>query len=197
MLHELVDNICKDEEDHDKMESECRDVLDEMLKKVTTQSEDDDDDLLLDDGISNKNDIPMSDVSESSNIDVDIREILDSIISQVCEEVYHSSQQGYRDKNENDDVTVVEDTVRGLVDQVCEQLSPSQELLMLKEKSLLRRDFASVEEKDRYINIAEKCLQGFGFCLRRFHEHYKSQYRMAHFLAHSPVLKVIKIYSNE
>ena len=185
MLHELVDNICQEEEDRDKMESECRDVLNDMLKQVATQPEDDFD-LLLNDGMSDE-------TTESSNVDLDVREFLDSIIAQVCEEVYYSSQHDNRDTNENDNAMVVKDTIHCLVDQVCEQLSPSQELLLLKDKQLLKRDFGSVEEKNRYINIAEKCLEGFGFCLRRFHEHYKSQYRMAHFLAYSPVLKVVII----
>ena len=180
-----MDNICQEEENCDEIENECHEVLEKIVNEAVTQSENE---QLLDCGDLNKNTL-LADVMEFSNSDIDIQEILDSIISRVCKEVYRPTPDN-RDKQEKDDVTVVKDTVCGLVDQVCKQHSPTRELQALKEKSLMRREFSSVEEKDRYVNIAERCLQGFGFCLRRFHEHYKSQYAMAHLLAHSPVLKV-------
>jgi len=45
------------------------------------------------------------------------------------------------------------------------------------------------DQRSKYETTAMKCLEGFAFCLRRFPEHYKSQYAMAHFLAHTPYLK--------
>ncbi|XP_066932289.1 calcineurin-binding protein cabin-1-like [Clytia hemisphaerica] len=108
------------------------------------------------------------------------KDILDMIISKVCENT---------ESNDDNDSKVVEEILKGLIDQVCEEDQDDQGVNTNINRTILNRDFASNEEKDRYLLIADRCLQGFGFCLRRFHEHYKSQYSMAYFLAHSPLLK--------
>ena len=56
-------------------------------------------------------------------------------------------------------------------------------------RQFLRRSLSSNEEA-RYKSVAKSCLDGLAFCLRRFPEHYKSQYLMAQFVAHSNVMKV-------
>ena len=56
-------------------------------------------------------------------------------------------------------------------------------------RHFLRRSLSSNEEA-RYKSVAKSCLDGLAFCLRRFPEHYKSQYLMAQFVAHSNVMKV-------
>ena len=56
-------------------------------------------------------------------------------------------------------------------------------------RQFLRRSLSANDEA-RYKSVAKSCLDGLAFCLRRFPEHYKSQYLMAQFVAHSNVMKV-------
>ena len=210
MLHDLVDGICREEEIHDKTEKECQQVLLGIVNEILTPEEREteqrskeeqrNDEPFMMDTNSNSVDTPLSTADEIiSDIEADIDsptdgeivicDILDSIIVQICV-VEHDIYIGNRREN-----VVVKDTVRCLVDRVSEQHSPRHELQLMLEgkKTLLKRDFSNSAmegERERYVGIAEMCLQGFGFCLRRFYEHYKSQYSMAYFLAHSPVLKV-------
>lgn len=60
----------------------------------------------------------------------------------------------------------------------------------IKLRPILNRTFESTADREAYESVAEKCLEAFGFCCRRFPEHYKSQYTMAFFLAHSTLFKV-------
>ena len=51
--------------------------------------------------------------------------------------------------------------------------TPSSEILMIES------NFTSKEEENRYKTIVDRCLQALSFCLKRFPEHYKSQYKIA------------------
>ena len=51
------------------------------------------------------------------------------------------------------------------------------------------RNFSSIKEKDRYISIVDRCLKAFSFCLKRFPEHYKSQYKTVYVRTYYPTHK--------
>ena len=64
--------------------------------------------------------------------------------------------------------------------------------------SMVKRDFATKEEEMRYKLIVDRCLKAFALCLRRFPEHYKSQYKIAfvatYFENHKVSCQVISAY---
>ena len=45
--------------------------------------------------------------------------------------------------------------------------------------SLVKRTFATKEEETKYKAIVDRCVRAFALCLKRFPEHYKSQYKIA------------------
>jgi len=46
--------------------------------------------------------------------------------------------------------------------------------------SLLKRSFATTRDEIRYKTIVDRCMSAFAVCLKRFPEHYKSQYKIAY-----------------
>lgn len=66
----------------------------------------------------------------------------------------------------------------------------AKRLKPLSRKKIIVRDFKDSGEEQRYTAITQRCLEAFGFCLRHFPEHFKSQYTMAHFLAYCSMFKV-------
>ena len=61
------------------------------------------------------------------------------------------------------------------------------------EISMIKRNFTSKEEESRYKTIVDRCLQALSFCLKRFPEHYKSQYKIAFVTTYYESHKVCKI----
>jgi len=131
----------------------------------------------------------------NNNLQVIVKDVLDSIIWSICEKTELQSD----DDRSKSDVVIIEDLLSGLVKQVSneveQQSSSHDQGEKFKQKQMIKRSFASACERDRFKRIADRCLDGFGFCLRRFHEHYKSQYGMAHFLAYNSEYKVLFIYN--
>ena len=64
-----------------------------------------------------------------------------------------------------------------------------RKLDLLCKRPVLTRTFSDEHSKKRYMDISQRCLDAFGFCLRRFPEHFKSQYTMAHFLMYNDIFK--------
>ena len=44
---------------------------------------------------------------------------------------------------------------------------------------MVKREFSSKEEELRYKEVIDRCMEAFSLCLKRFPEHYKSQYKIA------------------
>ena len=218
LLHDLINEVCQSDNETLKDEVSC--ILNEIIDRVIDQTKcpefqnyghekNDEGKKTLQNDVcvmssTDKRDVIMSLKSDEDEVTLEIvKDVLESLKTSVCNEMEKISENE-KDKNDRD---IAQECLNDLIKEVCRAKGENYDVLTITEKRKIMCSIAERKrsdekdklfvqrvfkenEKERYLKIAERCLQGFGFCLRRFHEHYKSQYAMAHFLAKCTHYKV-------
>ena len=72
------------------------------------------------------------------------------------------------------DTTLVSEVEKGNDEKDVVEINPNIK------GSLVKRSFATKGDEVRYKAIIDRCIRAFAICLKRFPEHYKSQYKIAY-----------------
>ncbi|XP_057289691.1 calcineurin-binding protein cabin-1-like [Hydractinia symbiolongicarpus] len=125
-------------------------------------------------------------VTTEANVIIEVQSALDDVVAKVEAEIsktlLDSKTASTYTVTASSSVGTVQNTNNTESDRSKESDKTSKHIT---KKEFNKRIFKNTAEETCYKATAEKCLAAFGFCIRRFPEHYKSQYQMSHFLAYS------------